>query len=491
MSDDPEQQAPGRETAAPGATRMGMLAGLTSVSMALAVGVAVLISALREQLPRIEGLNYRFIQISLVILVVAFSLYSFERERSLRKLSSDLVSHRIESARLSARLELLHEVQRERDTVAAILLASGDGICVVDPHLRIARANPALQDMTGVTEYRAKGLRCEELFGCRQAGAGAVAADNRYDWAPEAANSPNQSGKLACGASCPFEQVIMTGEALRDHVFAVRSEERPPVWISGAFAPVKDPDGRIAFAVGSLRDVTRARELEIMQGDFVSIVSHELRGPLTSMKGFIRSLVRGGDMPLDTRREFLQTMDAQTDRLNELVEDLLAVGRIESRRLKLTLTDVDLEAVTEKLAAELRTKWPERTITIETDPTLPTVRADPDAVHEVLSNLLDNALKYSPAQSEVKIVLGHDKDEAEVAVEDFGPGMRPEEVTHLFDKFRRLVAPETRDAGGSGLGLYIVKHMTEAHGGTVVVTSTPGLGSTFSVRLPFKGPLTR
>ena len=468
MSDDPEHQPTGREPT-PGATRMGMLAGLISVSMALAVGVAVLISALREQLPPIEGLNYRFIQISLVILVVAFSFYSFERERSLRRLSGDLFSHRIESARLTARLELLHEVQKERDTVAAILLASADGICVVDPHLRLARMNPALQDMTGVTEYRATGRRCEELFGCRQAGAG---------------------DKLACGASCPFEQVVMTGETLRDYVFSVRRQERPPVWISGAFAPVKDADGRIAFAIGSLRDVTRARELEIMQGDFVSIVSHELRGPLTAMKGFIRSLVRGGDMPLETRREFLQTMDAQTDRLNELVEDLLAVGRIESHRLKLTLTDVDLEAVTAKLAAELRTKWPERTITIDTDPTLPTVRADPDAVDDILSNLLENALKYSPAESEVKILLGHDKDSAEIAVEDFGTGMRPEEVTHLFDKFRRLVAPETRDAGGSGLGLYIVKHMTEAHGGTVVVTSTPGLGSTFSVRLPFRGPPT-
>jgi len=467
MSDDPEQQRKDRELAAPRATRMGMLAGLTSVSMALAVGVAVLISALREQLPRIDGLNYRFIQVSLVILVVAFSLYSFERERSLRKLSGDLVAHRIDSARLSARLELLHEVQKERDTVAAILLASADGICVVDPHRRIVRSNPALQEMTGVTEYRAKGLRCEELFGCRQ------------------------GDKLTCGVSCPFEEVTITGETLKDHVFHARIEERPPVWISGVFAPVKDVEGRIAFAVGSLRDVTRARELEMMQGDFVSIVSHELRGPLTAMKGFIRSLVRGGDMPAETRREFLQTMDAQTDRLNELVEDLLAVGRIESRRLKLALTDVDLEAVTSKLAAELRTKWPDRAIAVETDPTLPTVRADPDAVHEILGNLLDNALKYSPAQSEVKIVLGHDKDAAEVSIEDFGSGLRPEEVTHLFDKFRRLVSPETRDAGGSGLGLYIVKHMTEAHGGTVVVTSTPGLGSTFSIRLPFRGPVSR
>lgn len=463
------ERSPPAPTASPAAraerSRAGVTVSLAIIAVVLAGTVALLISGVQEGLPDIAGLDYRVVQTGLVLLVLLFSMYTYERERNYRHLTDDLLAQRIQAAQMAARLSFMDEVQAERDTVAALLVASADGILVVDRDRRAARTNPAFGDLTGWSPPDAAGIRCEELFGCRR------------------------DGQLACGAICPFERVFASGEPLRDHPFAARRRRGPDLWISGAFAPVLDLSGDVIFGIGSLRDVTHSKEVEQLQQDFVSIVSHELRGPLTAIKGFVATLLRSGNrFSAGTRTEFLETISKQSDRLNQLVEDLLSVSRIQSRRLHMKLGEVDLEVLAKRVVDQFRAKWGPREIVIDADPTLPLIRADESRIDEVLVNLIDNAVKYSPAGGEVRVSMYPGRGLAVVAVEDSGIGITPEDAAKLFQRFHRVVTPETRDIGGTGLGLYIVKSIVEAHGGTIYVSSAPGAGSTFTVELPVRGP---
>lgn len=434
------------------------------VSVTLAFGIALLISALKDQLPTIEGLDYRVIQFGLVILVVAFGYYTFDREKRFRRIAEDLVTERIEAARLGVKLDYLSEVQTERDTIAGLLLASADAILAVDVQRRVQRMNPALQELTGVSEFRATGKRCEELFNCHR-----------------------ENGEYACGQTCPFEKVLTTGDMVTDHVFGATNAAGATKWVAGAYAPVRDLDGNIVLAIGSIRDVTSGREMEHLQQDFVSIVSHELRGPLTAIKGFVSTLLLKSDrLSPETREEFLVTINDQADRLNELVEDLLNVSRIESKRLKLNLVELDVEALLRKLMSQFSAKWGDRMIIIDADPAAPLLMADNSRLEEIFINLIDNAVKYSPGGGDINIGIAQRAGSLEVSVEDHGIGMKPEDITNLFRKFHRVSSTETRDIGGTGLGLYIVKDLVEAHGGRIVVTSAPGVGSTFTLNFPLR-----
>lgn len=423
-----------------------------------------MISALKDDLPLIAGLDYRVIQVGLVTLVIAFGYYTFDRERKFRHITDDLVVERIEAARLGVRLEYLSEVQKERDTIAGLLLASADAILAVDVHRRVQRMNPALQELTGISEFRATGKRCEELFNCRQ-----------------------DSGEFACGKTCPFEKVLTSGDMVTDHVFQATNAAGVAKWVAGAYSPVRDLEGNIVLAIGSLRDVTSSKDMEHLQEDFVSIVSHELRSPLTAIKGFVMTLLLKSDrLSPETREEFLETIDDQANRLNALVEDLLNVSRIETKRLKLNLVELDVEALLRKLVGQFQTKWGDRMILIEGDPSVPLLMADTSRLEEIFINLIDNAVKYSPMGGDIRVLVGQTQGNLEVSVEDHGLGMNPEDVSKLFRKFHRVASRETRDIGGTGLGLYIVKSLVEAHGGQVVVTSVPGVGSTFTLIFPLR-----
>lgn len=445
--------------------RFGTGVSLVIITLGLAGAVALMLPGSRSLLPFLSKIDLWVIQVGLFLLMLVFGLYTFEREKHFKRLSDDLIRQRVEGARMGARLDFMKEVQTERDTVSALLLASADGILVVDRTRRVERTNPALEGLTGMPSAASFGRHCWEVFGCKR------------------------DGKLACGDVCPFDRVFASGDSLTDVSFQIQRRDANPVWVTGSYAPLRDIEGEFKFGIGSIRDVTKAKEVEQLQNDFVSIVSHELRGPLTAIKGFIQTLILKGDqLPLDMRRDFLSTINEQADRLNQLVEDLLNVSRIQSRRLHMTMTDVDIEALCRKLLNQFGAKWGEREIIIEAEPNFPLVRADDKKLDEILVNLIDNAVKYSPEGGVVKVGMVPKEDSVEVSVEDSGIGIPPDEAARLFEKFHRIATPETRDIGGTGLGLYIVKNLVEAHGGRIIVTSAEGVGSTFSFTLPIKGP---
>lgn len=228
----------------------------------------------------------------------------------------------------------------------------------------------------------------------------------------------------------------------------------------------------------------RLRELDEMKSDFVAITSHELRTPLTAVRGFVNTLRRKMDnLSKEETVEFLGIIDAQTDRLIRLVEDLLVVSRIEAGRLALSPAPIEfagfLDGVVRGLGEDAGR------VRVRVDSALSAaLAADPDRLDQVLTNLLHNALKFSPADQAVLLSAFSEAGDVVFEVTDEGEGIAEEELARIFERFHQSEAASTRKAEGAGLGLYITKKLVEAMGGRITVTSEVGAGSTFRVRFP-------
>ncbi len=246
-------------------------------------------------------------------------------------------------------------------------------------------------------------------------------------------------------------------------------------------------DGQRLGALLVLNDVTRMRRLENLRRDFVANVSHELRTPITSIKGFVETLLH--DPPADGKSadRFLGIISRQADRLQAIIDDLLALSRLEQdggpaslRREDIRVVDVLLDAVnvcTAKAGGE------SPTVDIACAPDVH-VAGNPALLEQAVANLVDNALKYSGADEPVTVVARHEGDRVTIAVTDRGRGIGVEHLPRLFERFYRVDRARSRKLGGTGLGLAIVKHIAQAHGGEATVTSTLGKGSTFTIALP-------
>lgn len=235
------------------------------------------------------------------------------------------------------------------------------------------------------------------------------------------------------------------------------------------------------------REVVKEREqVEKMKTAFVSTVSHELRTPLTSIKGFICTLLDDeGAFDADTRRDFYNIINEECDRLVRLISDLLDVSRIEAgRALDLKWKPVDLRMLIERVIIVQSSFTTKHSFESVIDPDLPQVVADEDKVEQILTNLVSNAIKYSPGGGTITVKASPSENGAVLSITDQGIGIPVEHVERIFDWFHRVDNRDTREVGGTGIGLYLVKHLVDAHGGNVRVESEPGVGSTFSFELP-------
>jgi signal transduction histidine kinase len=221
------------------------------------------------------------------------------------------------------------------------------------------------------------------------------------------------------------------------------------------------------------------------QRDFVSMAAHELRAPLTAIKGFTRTLMtRFAQLDEEKRTAYLSLVNEQSNRLARLVDDLMAVSKIDSGRITLERAPVDVPMLVRSVIDEFRSKWTGRVIEVVADEPLAPALADRHRTEEVLVNLIDNTVKYSPASEPVTVAVAMDGGTIEVSVRDRGDGMTSDEAASLFTKFHRLPSAMAAEIPGTGLGLYIVRGLIEAQGGSVRVHSAPGEGSTFSFMLP-------
>jgi two-component system phosphate regulon sensor histidine kinase PhoR len=237
-----------------------------------------------------------------------------------------------------------------------------------------------------------------------------------------------------------------------------------------------------------LHDITRQKRLEGVRKDFVANVSHELRTPLSVIKGYVETLVDSHDtMPFADRERFLKTIQRHTERLNSLLEDLLALSRLESAQPGLSRERVDLGQLFAAQLEDFRSRPAAEghRFGLAIDPGTPPVLADPLKLGQVLDNLVSNALKYTPRGSRIELATRMSAtDTVEVSVRDNGPGIPAEDLPHIFERFYRVDKGRSREKGGTGLGLSIVKHIVQLHGGRVWAESKPGVGTTFYFTLP-------
>ena len=351
------------------------------------------------------------------------------------------------------RTRLQEEVVEERERAAQVLAHVGDGVILVDENGIVRLWNPAVADITGVDAAEVLGRRLEEVL---------------PGWAAIAPLVPLTSAPAYAAKHAETLPLDVAGREL---------------WIS--ISAVEFPNG----TVYALRDLTEERGIEKLKSEFVATVSHELRTPLAAVYGAAMTL-RRPDVEIDDERRarLLAVIASESDRLARIIEQVLAASRLESGTFALTVERCDAGRLALEVVEAARINLPDGiAIGIHAGDALPAVAADPDMLRQVLANLVDNAVKYSPRGGGVHISLEPHEGRVLFAVRDEGLGIPLREQERIFEKFYRLDPNLARGIGGTGLGLYISRELVRRMGGRIWVASREGEGSTFFFELPIAG----
>ena len=244
-------------------------------------------------------------------------------------------------------------------------------------------------------------------------------------------------------------------------------------------------NGTVRGCLIVIHDITEIRNLERVRSDFVANVSHEIKTPLTSIKGFVETLLEGALEDKENSRHFLQIIRDHADRLDVLVNDLLDLAYLESQEAAIEKVSVNLKGLADEVLAGFTSQLNRKAIEAKNDLSGDLiVQADKDKMGQVFTNLIDNAIKFNRHSGSIRIYAEDIKDGIKITVEDSGAGIPPKDIPRIFERFYRVDKARSRELGGTGLGLSIVKHIVELHGGRVGVESTEGLGSQFWFTLP-------
>ena len=256
-------------------------------------------------------------------------------------------------------------------------------------------------------------------------------------------------------------------------------------WLQVNAAAISNSAGEREGTILVFHDLTRLKQLERTRAEFVANVSHELRTPLSLIKGYVETLLDGARKNPEVAERFLKIIERNAQRLDLLIQDLLTISALEAGRVKLNLQAVELRPLVEKVLGDLKPPADNKSITLVNQlPDLNTT-ADLSRLEQVFANLVDNAIKYGRTQGTVTVGGGKAGDgKIEIFVQDDGPGIPPESLDRVFERFYRVDKARSREQGGTGLGLSIVKHIVQSHGGKVWVKSELGKGATFFFTLP-------
>jgi PAS domain S-box-containing protein len=377
----------------------------------------------------------------------ALSLVAAESGRAFRRADFELALELAARAAVAVDNARLYRESERRGDAARALAYTADGVVLLDREQRVRYWNPAAAAMTGVAEKDALGLPVAEVL--------PVWPDFTEHIAAAAA------GELALPATLPVP--VAEGER----------------WLS--VTAVEFEEG----AVYALRDVTEERRLEQARSDFVATASHELRTPIAAVYGAVRTLRRTDVEFSESDRElFLQIIETEGERLGSLVQQILVTGQIDAGTVHVDERACDVVALAESVIASTRLRAPANVeLALAAGNGVPPLGCDEDKLRQVLVNLVENAIKYSPDGGRVTVSVTGSDGHGRIAVEDEGLGIPATEHERIFEKFYRLDPSLTRGVGGSGLGLYISRELVERMRGRLTVASEPGRGSTFVVEL--------
>lgn len=349
---------------------------------------------------------------------------------------------------------------RERDTARVVIQSVQEAILLVDGQNQVVLANDRLSDLVHRPVAGLPGLPVDDLW------------DDLAD-----------TLELDRDGKSPLAPLTRPTDALATVHFRQQSPELRE-WQVYAVPILNGSNGGRLFV---FRDITREAEIDRMKTEFVSHVSHELRTPLTSIKGYIDLLLDNEVGELNEEQvEFLQIVQNNSNRLVALISDLLDIARIEAGRIELQCAPRQIKSLIEQAASTLRMAIEEKaqTLTVNVPPDVPPVLADDNRMTQVLTNLLSNAHKYTPAGGRIEVRVEPDEREVTVRVSDTGIGLSAADLEQLFNKFFRAKTAVAQGIGGTGLGLAISKSIIEMHGGRIWVDSQPGRGTTFSFTVP-------
>lgn len=344
------------------------------------------------------------------------------------------------------------EVRQDARRMLAVFSALTEGLALLDSELRVVFCNPAFVSMFRTTEGES------------------ISPD---------ALDPQDKSFLKRLESARSRSSVASME--------VRLATTPPRDMLVMLTPYSDDRIHQGLILTAL-DITTRKQIDNLRSEFVANVSHELRTPLSAIRGYIETCLEPAPEGMDPPyKRFLPIIHQHALRLHALIEDLLILSRIESKAMALVLEPTPLSHIVENCIITLANEAEKKRVALinALPPMLPEVMADQRALERILLNLVENAIKYSEDESEVRITARRHHDRLSILVEDQGLGIPKEDQTRIFERFYRVDKARSRKAGGTGLGLSIVKHLVLGHGGEVWVDSEPGRGSTFFFTLPF------
>ena len=337
--------------------------------------------------------------------------------------------------------------------VQAIVGALADGLVVADRERRIRLMNDAFRQMFGIDSRLTNGTLLETVRD---------AAVERL-----------------------LGEALTRGEMDRSTI-TLRRPDGSEHYLEVVAEPIKDEPGAVSGAVILFRDITELRQTETMRRDFVANVSHELRTPLSILRGYLETLLENPRQPPAELLRIFETMERHSNRLNLLVDDVLSLARLEGPGVALDLTTVRPAPFLRGIMHDWERKFAEKNLQTELDVSenLPPLRVDEGRMQEVIYNLLDNAVKFSPPKGRVRVSATRNDNLISLSVSDSGTGIPARDLPRIFERFYRADKARHRQLGGTGLGLSIVKHIAQLHGGSVEVESELGRGTTVRVHLP-------
>lgn len=356
---------------------------------------------------------------------------------------------------------LYQSVLREKQRLDAMIEQSADGVMILDARWRITTFNRAMERLTGWPRAEALGRPCAEVLAIR-----------------------TPQGTNICLVDCPLQRQPPVDDPMVEGWVMARGGQRH--YVQSRYAVQRGAQGEFLSALANVRDITRQRIEEEMQSTFISVISHELKTPVSIIKGYADTLARD-DVHWDeaTTRDGLQIISEEADRLAQQIQGLLDASRLQAGGMRLEPVDFSLPPLAEELAERFAIQAGDRFhFDVRFPDDFPQVHADHERTRMVLENLLSNAVKYSPDGGTVRISGRADSSKAVIAVSDQGIGIAPEDQPHVFRRFYRVDNRLRRTTQGAGLGLFLSKALIEAHGGRMWVESAAGRGSRFSFTLP-------